>query len=158
MIDKSVKDIYLRKSSMSFNDDINVMQMDGLEFTQQNYNTITGVQVVEVFEKENLESPSFYKCFFRLRTGVRLVKNPGEKDERVYFEIVAEHDAVFNAQEKITQETLEEFSGSDEISNSIWPYWKEHVSSLCSKAGLSTLILPPPKKNKRVKITGSKEL
>lgn len=143
---------------MNFNDDVNVLQMDGLEFAQQNYNTITGVQVVEVFEKQDQEKPSLYKCFFRLRTGVRLVKNPGEKDEKVYFEIVAEHDAVFNATETITQEILEEFSASDEISNSVWPYWKEHVNSLCSKAGLSTLVIPPPKKNKAVKITGSKQL
>lgn len=143
---------------MTFNDDTNILQMNGIEFNQQNYNKIIGVQVVEVFDNAENESPSLYKCFFRLQTGVRLITKSNQEDQKVMFEIVAEHDAVFESKDRIDESILEKFSESEEISNSIWPYWKEHVSSICSKAGISPLNIPAPKKNKPIKITGSKQL
>lgn len=157
MINKSIKDVYLRKSEMTFDNEVNVLQMDGMELAQQNYNAIVGVQVVEVFQKDNLEKPYMFKCFYRVRTGVRLVKDAGKETQRVYFEIVAEHDAVYESDDDVTQDILEEFSASDEISNSIWPYWKEHVASLCSKAGLSVLATPPPKRTRPLKLNGSRK-
>lgn len=52
MIEPNVKDIFLRKSILSLNKDLNILQMNGLEFEQQAYNKIASVQVVEIFDDE----------------------------------------------------------------------------------------------------------
>jgi len=160
MIEPNVKDIFLRKSILSLNKDLNILQMNGLEFEQQAYNKIASVQVVEIFDDEDRTKVLHHDCFYRLQCGIRLVKSQNDSDTEpsVYFEIQAEYDIVFGATGPVEIEELESFSSSDVISIAAWPYWKEHVASLCSKAGMNALAVQPPNPNEPIKITGKRQL
>ncbi|MEM6050488.1 hypothetical protein AAH450_07880 [Erwinia sp. P7711] len=158
MIEPLFQDVFLRKSSLSFHNDVNILQMNGLQLTQQAYNKVTGVQVVEVFRDEKRLEVKSYACFFRLQCGIRLLDQAEQTDEKVFFEILVEHDVVFDSLHQLEIKQLEDFSSSDKITNAAWPYWKEHVASMCSKVGLNSLIVPPPQKNDPIKITGHRQL
>ncbi|EKK5426543.1 TPA: protein-export chaperone SecB [Enterobacter hormaechei] len=158
MIQREVKDVFLRKSSLSFDKDINIFILDGMELTIQSFNQVISVQVAQEYEDDTLAKVKRYACLFRLQCGIRALEASMQDSGKVLFEIEAEHDAVFDADSPVEVHELEAFSGDDLINNAVWPYWKEHVASLCSKAGLSPLQLPPAQKNEPLKITSKREL
>ncbi|HIH5777412.1 TPA: hypothetical protein ACYSI4_002164 [Citrobacter werkmanii] len=159
MILKEAKDVFLRKSSLSFNQDVNIFMLDGKELTLHAYNRVVSVQVAHQYEDENLTKIKRYACLFRLQCGIKAIDEQHESDdEKVLFEIDAQHDVVFDADSPVTVEELEEFSADESINNAAWPYWKEHVASMCGKAGLNPLQLPPPQKNEPIKITSKRQL
>lgn len=158
MIQKEVKDVLLRKSSLSFDPDINIFMLDGLELTIQSFNQVLSVQVAQEYEDDTLAKVKRYACLFRLQCGIRALDAKDEQSQRPLFEIEVEHDVVFDADSPVEITELEAFSADDIINSAVWPYWKEHVASLCSKAGLSPLQLPPAQKNEPIKITAKREL
>lgn len=158
MILKEVKDVLLRKSSLTFSPDINIFMLDGLELTLQSYNQVLSVQVAQQYEDDSLTTVNRYACLFRLECGIRAFDAQDEQTERVFFEIEAQHDVIFDADAPVEINELESFSSEDIINAAVWPYWKEHVASLCSKAGLSPLQLPPAQKNEPLKIQSHRKL
>ena len=159
MILREVKDVLLRKSSLTFDADTNIFMLEGMDLTLHSNNRIVSVQVAEKYEDEELTKISRCACLFRLQCSIRATE-AGQDPEtsKVLFEIEAQHDVVFDSDSVVTIEEIEKFSADDIISNAAWPYWKEHVTSLCSKAGLSPLQVPSAQKNDPIKITAKREL
>lgn len=159
MIIKEVKDVLLRKSTLTFDPDINIFMLDGVDFNFLTLNQIISVQVAQQYEDETLSKINRYACFFRLLCSIKAVESDQDPDTaKILFEIEAQHDVVFDADSQVEVGELEEFSSDDIINNAAWPYWKEHVTSLCSKAGLRPLQVPPLQKNEPLKITSKRQL
>ena len=152
MILREVKDVLLRKSSLTFDADTNIFMLEGMDLTLHSNNRIVSVH-------EELTKISRCACLFRLQCSIRATE-AGQDPEtsKVLFEIEAQHDVVFDSDSVVTIEEIEKFSADDIINNAAWPYWKEHVTSLCSKAGLSPLQVPSAQKNDPIKITAKREL
>lgn len=148
MINSSPKDVLLRQSHVTFDESVNVIQMNDMVLTQQSFNTLSAIQVVEIFDDEDKKHLKKNVIFFRVSCGIRLVDSDTSKGDKTLFEIRAEHDVSFEADGKLTKEELETFSSSDLIINETWPYWKEHVKSLSQKAGIQNLTVPNPKQSK----------
>lgn len=159
MILKEVKDVFLRKSSLTFDPDINIYMLDNIDLKFLYLNRIVSVQVAQQYEDETLTKIERYACFFRLLCSIKAIEADKDPDTaKIFFEIEAQHDVVFDADSQVEIEELEAFSSDDVINNAAWPYWKEHISSLCSKAGLSPLQVPPAQKNEPLKITSKRKL
>lgn len=159
MILKEVKDVLLRKSSLTFKPDTNIYMLEGIDLKFLSLNRVVSIQVAEQYEDEALTKIKRHACFFRLLCSIKAIEADKDPDtDDVIFEIEAQHDVVFDADAQVEVEELEAFSSDDIINNAAWPYWKEHVTSLCSKAGLNPLQIPPPQKNEPIKITSKRKL
>lgn len=159
MIIQEVKDVLLRKSFFTFHPDTNIFMLDGIDLNFLSLNRILSVQVVQQYEDEELIKLKRHACLFRLLCSIKAIEADTPPDTaKTFFEIEAELDVIFDADSQVEVEELEEFSSNDIINHAAWPYWKEHVSSLCSKAGLNPLQVPPPQKNEPLKITAKRRL
>ncbi|WP_127429046.1 hypothetical protein [Klebsiella variicola] len=158
MIIREVKEVFLRKSSFTLSADTNAYTPDGMNLRSLSHNRIVGVLVAEQYEDKSPNKVVIRTCFFRILCIIKAIEAVGNPDTaKVLFEIEAEYDVGFDADSELEVEELEAFSSDDVISNAAWPYWKEHVSSLCSKAGLILPQIPAAQKNAILKIT-SKQL
>ena len=152
MISNQVGDILLRSCNSSFSPNKHATELGKIPLSQQTFNKLTGVHVVDVIDGSNEDSKI---CFYRVLCGLRLVDNVGEEDEKVEFELKAEFDVPFKATKDVSQEEIEKNSDNSLIMASLWPYWKELIQSICLKSGIKPLKVPdytPLKRSKLVEM------
>lgn len=131
-----IKDVYVRDQVASCVGDFDPKYSAEMErLVVQQMHLVNQAQVVELDDKTRL-----LRVFIRL--GTRWV-DPDEENEELSVRalIEAEFIAEYQMTETLEQACIDEFSLKN-TSYHVWPYWRELLSSQCSRMHLPRLILP----------------
>ena len=147
-----IQEVYLRHTTafIEFNADpegINAL------IEAKNYETARGTNSLRVEELE-INGEVVWEYHFYFFTGVRKTRDATEEEgrgeksnkakeefENSIFNISATFDAVYHSSEELDDDVLQEFSKSN-VAYHIWPFWREHLHSMCSKMDLVKIEVP----------------
>lgn len=159
----AIRDIWLRRTSLVVDEDYDPKFQEETYRVQLRHRLLD----VRVLRKDPANSPNSESGIvrFRLDTGVRLIPRHEEQNEDAVADdssaqpdpvVRATLEAEFVAEYRITdsnipdEEALSEFGQSNAMYH-VWPYWREHVQNLASRARLPEIVLPMfrvPKENR----------
>lgn len=140
----SILAIDLRKSKILVRDNIELIELDREDLVNQTYRN---PEILKEFELKNNDGGEVWEYHFYYALGVRLVpttENDGGTgdDYEAPIEITATFNAKYLCNEKLDQESLNEFFNVN-VGFNIWPFWREFVQSSCSRLGLTPPIEIP---------------
>lgn len=131
-----IQDVYVRDQVATCRNDFNPKyEADFDSLTVQHMHIVRQSNVLEADEGDCL-----LQVFIRL--GARWV-DPSEDSEELSIKALIETEfiAEYSMTQKLDQEAIDEFSLKN-ASYHIWPYWRELLSSHCTRMQLPRLVMP----------------
>jgi len=143
----NIQDVVLRDFKIHIKDNYDpVLPIDDGQFVVQFRHGVIKSTLTIDDEDETVPTifRTIYECAFRF-----VPKDLGEDDyndsekleEVSCLEVVARFSAYYNMNEKVSEDALNEFSKFN-VGYHVWPYWREHVSSLIGKMHLPSFSVP----------------
>lgn len=134
------KEILLRKANFQVTESYDSLSLNNLKAFQKNDYQLPSIHAIETCKNDNKDKV-YHLYFFRVLCGIRVVSDPHNEDETLAILLEAMYEIGFESETKLSKKELENVPRHYNIMKEIWPYWKEHVVSTCTKAGFSPLAL-----------------
>lgn len=159
----AVQGVYLREAHFTQPDEFDATLSQELDFTAQHRAAPESMQLVEIVDSDSDAKHNLMNV--RFSCGLRLINPKRIKDNDPGTGMVAEITATFVAQylilpkTKPSKEALDAFAKSN-AGYHIWPYWREHAQSICTKSGLPVVAIPMyrvPKENQAKKASPTRK-
>lgn len=138
-----IQDIYLRNSNTIVTDRFEPKYHEkqdsfGLQFKHL-------VEKAEVLELESDQGVKQNLLRVFLDVGFRLVDSeiPSEEgaEEEFYVQMEAQYVAEYTMISELSKRAIDEFA-LENVSYHVWPFWREYISSQCTRINLPKIILP----------------
>ncbi|MBD3587434.1 preprotein translocase subunit SecB [Salinimonas sp. HHU 13199] len=138
-----IQDIYLRNSNTIVTDSFEPKYHEkqdsfGLQFKHL-------VEKAEVLELESDQGVQQNLLRVFLDVGFRLVDSeaPSEEgsEEEFYVQVEAQYVAEYTMKSELSKRAIDEFA-LENVSYHVWPFWREYISSQCTRINLPKIILP----------------
>ena len=143
----TISEVHAREITFKIADDENFISISKIKKSKQSYSSMVKIEEVAIASEDG--SIKRYHYIFTYAVGIRLIREEENEVENASSLVIveAEFDACYLSLQEVSKEQLDAFSQNN-VGYNVWPYWRELVQSLCSRAGLAPIRVPFYKFNK----------
>jgi hypothetical protein len=141
-----IQEVYLRHANAFIEFDTDPDTINSLIETED-YEAARSTTSLRIEELE-FNDKKVWEYHFYFFSGVRKlmenevgINDEKEASKKPLFNISAVFDAVYHSKEELDENVLNEFMKHN-VAYHVWPYWREHLHSMCSKMNLSKIEVP----------------
>lgn len=141
----NIDSVNLRQSTILVGDEVDPPLIDRSATVVQSFRNVSKIKITTLTDDKDNEVWDYrylYAAGMRLIFESDLEENVSLENFIPLFEVAAIFEAKYFSKRELSKEESKEFASSS-VGYHVWPYWREHVHSSCTKVGLNPVLEVP---------------